>query len=476
MNKQLVAAGLTFLLLFACVQKSTAQKGYKITVRIEGFADSLALLASYNGDKQFVVDTALISTRQSYIFTGNKPLPEGMYFIAGADKSKLFDFIVSGKQDFTITGKRSNLQNTLSAPGSEDNTLFFGYVKYLADKQKEQSALLARRKTLSAFMDSLAVVENQINLLNDEVKWHISGIIYQHPESFTALFLKSMEEVTIPEAPLLPDGKTDSTFAFRYYKAHFWNNLNLADDRLVRTPFLHSKVELYLNKLTIPAPDSLVAAIDYLFKMTQGNAESFKYLMWYLTIRFESSEIMGYDAIFVHLVDTYYNGPNMEWMNPTVKQNLEKRAKTLKPLLIGKQAPEMILLDTLRMPRSLTEIAAKYTLIYFWDPDCGHCKKETPVLVDFYNKNKLNFDVEVYAVCMDTSFTNMKAYIISNKMNFINVNGFYSVTPDFRELYDVHSSPVMYLLDKNKKIIAKRLLTAGMSDFLEKFTGKNVIK
>lgn len=49
----------------------------------------------------------------------------------------------------------------------------------------------------------------------------------------------------------------------------------------------------------------------------------------------------------------------------------------------------------------------------------------------------------------------MKKYIRANNMSWVNVNGFYSMTADFRELYDVHSSPVMYLLDGNKKIIAK---------------------
>ncbi|MDD3743637.1 MAG: thioredoxin-like domain-containing protein, partial [Lentimicrobiaceae bacterium] len=91
---------------------------------------------------------------------------------------------------------------------------------------------------------------------------------------------------------------------------------------------------------------------------------------------------------------------------------------------------------------------------------------ETPLLKNFYKNNKDICDLEVYAVCMDTAWKDMKNYIRKNETSWINVNGFYSMTPDFRELYDVHSSPVMFLLDERKYIIAKRLLSEQMETFI----------
>jgi thiol-disulfide isomerase/thioredoxin len=462
-----------FLFSFGFV---TAQKNYKINVQIDGLNDSLVLLANYNGDKQFVADTAFRTKGNNYSFTGSPLLPEGMYFVAGAGKNKLFDFIVPGEQEFTITGKKDRLPASLEVRNNHENKLFFDYVRFLSEKQKKQINLVEQKKKYGEGTDSSGIVDNQIAMLNEEVKRYITGIIHSNPGSFIAAFLKSMQDPEIPKTPLLPNGRPDSTFTYRYYKAHFWDNIDLSDDRLIRTPFLHNRVDQYLTKLTSPAPDSLIAAIDELFRRAGNNEESFKYLMWYFTIKYESSEIMGYDAIFVHLVDTYYADPKMKWMNLTVKENLIKRAKTLKPILIGKNAPEMILLDTLQIPVSLYKIPADYTIIYFWDPDCSHCKKETPMLVDFYKRNKLNYNLEVYAVCMDTSWKDMKKYIQQNKTNWINVNGFYSMTPDFREMYDVHSSPVMFLLDRDKKIIAKRVLTERMAEILAIKSKKVMIK
>lgn len=466
-----------FITLFTLSSSTlSAQNGYKINIQIEGLQDSLIYLANYNGDKQFIVDTAYLKKGNAYEFSDKKPLLPGMYFLTTAGKAKLFDFVVDKSSEFTLSGKRDRIPASLGVKNSPENKVFFEYVNFLAEKQKEQARLLQLKKKYPAGSDSLKIIEDNAAGLNAEVKKYIADLIGMYPGSFVSAFLTSMKEPEIPPAPVLHDGKTDSTFSYRYYKAHFWDYTDLSDDRLVRTPLLHPKVEQYLTRLTPPQPDSVIKAVDHLFRMAGDNIESFKYLMWYLTVKFESSEIMGYDAIFVHLVNKYYNDPKMSWMNKTVKENLEKRAAVLQTILIGKPAPEMILYDTLQRPVSLYKVNAEYTLIYFWDPDCSHCKKETPLLKDFYTKNKDLLNLEVYAVCMDTSWKDMKNYINKNQTSWINVNGFYSITQDFRDIYDVHSSPVMYLLDKNKMILAKRVLTEQMSSILGIRTKKAIIK
>lgn len=454
----------------------TAQDKFKITIKLDGLTDSTLLLASYVGDKQFVVDTAIADKQFTYKFEGDSLLPEGMYIIASSGKAKLFDFIVSGKQNIVITGDKSKLPGSLKSKYDDENRILFEYIQFLSMKQKEMSVLQASKRKFKAGSDSLKVVENMIDLLDDEVQRQIKGIINTNKGKFIAVFLNSMQEPEVPETPMLPNGRPDSVFAFNQYKLHFWDNIDLSDERVVRTPVIHSKVEQYINKLTVPAPDSIIASIDRLFTLTRTTKESFKYLIWYLTIKYESSEIMGHDAILVHIIDKYYDDPRMSWMNPTVKQNLIKRANTLRPILIGKEAPLMILLDTLQNPVSLYSVKNKLTIIYFWDPECSHCKKETPLLKAFYDEYSRKYDFEVYAVCMDTSWKSMKQYILKNKMNWINVNGYYSVTSDFRELYDVHSSPVMYLLDEDKKIIAKRILTDQMKEIIRKMTEDTLLK
>lgn len=461
----------TILLLLSCLLLSvyafSGKPKYRITVKIEGVSDSLLVMASYVGDKQFIVDTAYPDKQFVYKFEGDSLLPDGMYAIATPAKAKLFDFIISEKRIVDITGKKNELPISLRSKEDDENKILFDYINFLSSKQKEMSQLQQLRRKFKAGTDSIKVVDNKITLLNEEVQRYITGIINTYHGKFISVFLKSLQEPEIKEPPILSNGRPDSTFAYRQYKQHFFDNIDLADSRVIRTPVIHSKIEQYIDKMTVPAVDSIIASIDHLFTLSKGNKDTFKYLIWYLTVKFESSEIMGHDAVFVHLVDKYYDNPNISFMYPTVKQNLIKRAAALRPILIGKPAPDMILLDTLQFPVSLRSLKNRYTIIYFWDPECGHCKKETPLLKEFYESSKALYDLEVYGVCMDTSWKDMKQYIRKNHLNWINVNGYYSMTPDFRELYDVHSSPVMYLLDEKKTIIAKRVLTEQMKGILK---------
>ena len=66
-----------------------------------------------------------------------------------------------------------------------------------------------------------------------------------------------MNEVDIPEPPKLPNGRPDSTFRFRFYKAHFWDNIDFSDGNIVRTPIYHRKLKQYMETMILQIPDSI---------------------------------------------------------------------------------------------------------------------------------------------------------------------------------------------------------------------------
>jgi hypothetical protein len=312
------------------------------------------------------------------------------------------------------------------------------------------------------------MIRSEIHKIDREVKDYRNNIIYWHSGTFLATFLTASIEPEIPPDPGSISGSNDSSFDYRYYKQHYWDNFDLNDERLLRTPLFQKKIDDYFSKLVIPVPDSLCQEIDRLLLNVAGANEIFKYLLWNFIAKYERSEIMGMDAVFVHLIMKYIRPQRVDWLNETVRKNLIDRAIILDPLLIGKPAPVMILLDTNDIPVSLYSINAKYTLIYFWEKDCGHCQKETPLLQAFYNSSHDSLNFEVYAVCIDTSIVAWKKYICEKNLRWINVNGYLSMTSDFHNLYDVHSSPVMYLLDQKKNILAKRILTEQIKELILK--------
>jgi thiol-disulfide isomerase/thioredoxin len=317
--------------------------------------------------------------------------------------------------------------------------------------------------------DSIALIKNKLESLNKEVEKYKLDYVKANPGTFMAHFFLAMKEPDLPEAPVKADGKRDSVYLYRWYKDHYWDNTDLTDEGLLRTPFFHSKIVLYFDKVLVQHPDSLILAVDKFIEKVRPNKEMFKYFVWYLTNWAENSKIMTYDKIFVHMVETYYMTGQAYWINPTVLENLTKRAKQLKPLLIGQPAPNLVMLDTSLRPVSLMGIKAKYTVIYFWDPECGHCKTESPKLSTFYKEKKDKYGIEVFAVCSDTNMVKMKDYINKNKFNWINANGPRTLTQNYHDLYDIRSTPVVYLLDEKKTIIAKKLAVDQLEDFITRW-------
>ena len=78
------------------------------------------------------------------------------------------------------------------------------------------------------------------------------------------------------------------------------------------------------------------------------------------------------------------------------------RANKTRPLLIGSYAPYLNLPDsTQKKWIAFYDLDAEYKILYFWDPDCGHCKKELPKLAHYVDSVKSEIDVKVYSVSSD---------------------------------------------------------------------------
>jgi len=211
-------------------------------------------------------------------------------------------------------------------------------------------------------------------------------------------------------------------------------------------------------------PDTIIKEADLYIGKTRANKEVFKYSIWFLTYKFETSKIMGFDEIFVHMVDTYYKTGEAYWSDSTVVASLSKRADALRSILIGTRAPELILIDTSYTWHSLHYSIADYMILVFYEVDCNHCRKEIDTLKSWYDNNEIGF--RVFAVNTDTSLTKWKKFILEKDLTWINVNGTRSITQDYHDLYDIRTTPTLFLLDEKKQIIAKRLKSEQLIPFL----------
>jgi thiol-disulfide isomerase/thioredoxin len=126
-----------------------------------------------------------------------------------------------------------------------------------------------------------------------------------------------------------------------------------------------------------------------------------------------------------------------------------------------------MLLDTLERPVNALSIQADFTVLYFYDPDCGHCKKKTPALRDLYHDKLKDMGVIVVAADIKKETDKWKKYIRDQKLDWINLADPH-MRSNFRYEYNIETTPQLYILDDEKKIIAKKLDVEQIEEFINR--------
>jgi thiol-disulfide isomerase/thioredoxin len=456
------------LIIFVSVN-AFAQTGYNIRFKVDGLKDTTAYLGYYYGESTFVKDTAKVNHTGEFVFDGKQPLAQGVYFLV-LNKTRIFEMLVGQNQTFSLQTSTADYVKNMKVTGDLDNKLFFENMIFNMERHQEAEPYIKIIQDSTLSEDRKKEARANFGKVNEKVLAYQEKVIDAHPATLTARIFKANKAIKIPEPPKNPDGSIDSTFQLRWYREHFFDNFDLADDALIRMPrpIYQEKIHEYLDKLFAPQADTLKKAISKVIAKAKKNQETYKYAVWVTVLKFQNPEIMGLDEVYVHLNDTYFASGEMNfWANAQMRKNLSDHADRLRKSLIGQKGANLIMQDLNMKPRALYDIKNKYTVLYIFDPDCGSCKKETPKLVDFYNKKK--FDVQVYAVSADTSMVKMRDYIKEMNMKWITVNGPRTYVGPYQDLYDANTTPTLYVLDNQKKIIGKKIPAEKLEDFLTQY-------
>ncbi len=441
--------------------KNTA--GYKIDLTLKPLKNQWVYLYSYYGKSFQLHDSAMLSNAGKLSFTGNNKLPGGIYLIVNENRARLFDFLMDEQQHFSIVADTAQLDKVVIT-GSKDNDIYNSYTQFLLEKAPLIAALETDLKTLKG-ADSVAARKKMI-ALNEEVMQFRANVIKNNPKSLLARFFAVMKNPDFPEVPVV-NGVADSTYPFRYVKNHYWDDVDFADNSLLRTPFFEKKLEDYYKYYVSPEADSIIPDVNYMLLAARENKEMFHYLLGKFTDKYINPEIMGQDKVFVFLFNNFFAKGDTTWLNEKQREFVFNRAYFLMANQIGESGANMVLMGMAGKPQSLYEIKAPYTFVVFWDPNCGHCKETLPVIDSIYRARWKAIGVKIYAVNIDNkTLKEWRAYINERKIDdWVHVyetaeqreTAAKSGQANFRQLYDVYQTPTLFLLDKDKRIIAKKL-------------------
>lgn len=458
------------LLLVFVSSAALAQPGHRLEFKIKGLKDTTVYLGYYSNEQTLIRDTARVAPNGTFAFDGPTGLVQGMYMVV-LKTTILFQFVMGSDQHFSIETDASDYSQHAVVTGDEDNKLFFENARFLATKYKQAEPIMKILRDSTLKEDQKKQAREEFQKFGNEVKAYQTDLITKYPTTFTARLIKTNREIEVPDPPKRADGTIDSTWQFRYYREHYWDNFDLSDDALMHLPkpMYQEKIKDYFDRLFVQVPDTLTREIVRIAAKVKKNPEAYKYFVWTCLTHYQQHKIMGLDEVYVNIFDKFVATGEMDyWLDKKSKQNIKEYVDKVRLSLVGGSAPNLIMQDKDLKPKSMYDIKNKYTILYFFNPDCGHCREETPKLVDFYNKNKTKFDLEVYAVSTDTSMAKMRSFIKDFKMPWTTVNGPRTYVGHWSKLYYAETTPTMYVIDAKRKIIAKKLPPEQLEEFFEK--------
>ena len=441
----------------------------RIDIKIKGIKNTTVYLANYFGSKILRVDSIRLNNEGKGVFSKEKAQNEGLYLIYLNEKN-YFEFLMGHDQQFSIEADFANsTQNKFT--GAEETVAFHEYQIFLTQQKAKQTAIQNQLKAIPEKNDSVKILQKRLSDLNDTMESYWKEKSEKYKGTFLADFYRSML-IPVADEPIIPANaeNPDSlrwVHRYNFFKDHYWDNFNFARSGLIRTPLFQEKLDTYFKKMILQIPDSLINPMIQVIEKSKKNEEVYHYVFLYLLNESNQSQIMGMDKAFVVLSEKYVLNNPKTWLDTAVVRKIKERVIAIKPNLIGNLAPELKLPDSEGNFYSLRQVNAKFTLLYFWEPDCSHCQKTTPILnKDLYQVFK-NKGVDIYAVLTQNNKEKwMKAIQEYKIQEWTNVwDPTYS--SNFRKLYDVTSTPIIYILDKNKKIIAKRLDVESSVKFLK---------
>ena len=446
------------------ITKQVVTGGREIAITLTPLKNCTVYLGSYFGKGMTLVDSTRLDQNSKGVFKGPNKLTTGIYFVVSPTYTIQFELLMDPQQRFSIQADTSAKESAI-IKGSPDNDLFKNYAVFSNEKGRMLQQL--KLALLSANGTEADKIRASIASTEKEIKQYQINIHKTHPTSLLSTLFYIMQRAELPAVPIVK-GKPDSAYPYQYVKQHYWDNVLFNEDRLLRTPFFEPKLDEYFKYYVSADPDSIISEVKQMLLMAKTGKEIYPYLLTKFTNKYINPEFMGQDKVFVYLFENFYAKGDTVLLNPASRKSITERAYSLMANQIGQQAPVLNLTDTSGKKVGLYTINAPFTIVTFWDPNCGHCKEEIPRYDSIYQAKWKSKGVAVYSVNIyENENAAWKKFIVDRKLSA----DWYQVyqtkedkqaeekagLPNYRQLYDIFKTPTVYLLDDKKRILAKQL-------------------
>lgn len=373
-----------------------------IRISFDNQEDDTILLYKYRGSKTLILDT-LVQKNGIFQIKYKEKLPEGIYLLTSVRNFPLAEVLIGKKQRFSVVFNDLEDLNSVKVKGCAKETKI--YYQLMAKVRKTEADIEALESETGYHPDNWKKADSlRKGLANYEESLKI-----KKRSAFINMVINSLK---------------------RHSLDNYWEDFPLDDARILTYPLIDNKLDTYFDNIN-PDAKLINDEIDKLIAKT-GDCDNVRdYLIWYFYRKYYSPNYMNLDDVYIHLVDEYFLKHDMENVSESFLNMIADRANYLENLRIGSRLPEI---------GNLYSVNASYIAVVFYDKTCHKCAQEGRILEDIRKRHPemVIFPVEV---------------------NSTDINNLLSK-------YDIQTTPMIYLLDRKKNIIAKRIKAGQVEQFL----------
>ena len=344
----------------------------------------------------------LVSKNGMIRYKNKAKLPEGIYLLTNDDNFPLTDVLVSKKQRFKLKINDLEDLNSVKVRGAKETRIYF---KLMAKLKRTEANIVALASEMSHYPENARIIDSLKQDLDDYEK----SLKIRRKDAFINIVLRSLKQRGFDD---------------------FWDDFPLDDARILTYPLIDNKLEFYFDALPADA-ETINAEIDKLIVKTGDCVEVRDYLLWYFYKKYYSPKNIKLDDVYIHIVDEYFMKLDMENVSESVLNLMVERANNLENLKIGAKLPDI---------NNLHSVEAQYVTVYFYDKTCQKCAQEGRILEEIGKRHP-----EMVIFPVEINSTDIKNIL---------------------SLYDIQTTPMIYVLDKQKHIIAKRIKAGQVEQIL----------
>ncbi len=428
---------IVILLIFFLGLITPNTNAYNIKVKIKGLKNEKIHLAYYFEDSHYIVNTITLNNRGEGVFYKKDTLKAGIYLVIIPKKS-FFDILIDKDTKFSIKTDTVNYIENMKISKSFDNKIFYEYQKKAVKIFKKINSLNLKKKNTTK--DSISIIDKKLKDLSTELDNIQKKYLEKYPDSFFAALLKAMRS------------KSNDDFDF-------------SDARLLRSPMMYRKIRMHIAKNIESGSANINKENDDLIKKTEANMEIYQYVTTHLLSFYNTFYKIGMNEVFVHIAEKYFLPKKAKWLPTKALKEIAERRDMFKKSFVGQKASDIKLKDSTGNNISLFSLKSRYIILFFWSTGCGHCENVNNKLVTIYEELKKK-DIEVFSINTSRNHKEWKQMLKAGKYKWLN-----GMDIDKKSMYQidyyVFSTPSMYFIDNNRKIVAKRYGDENINAFID---------